>query len=211
MPHLIDTEDRASVLARACDRLLADEGPAALTLRAIARVSGVSTSSMIHHLDSRERLLRVCAHISAKARQRAITDAVIDTGPTGVLPLDELALEDTRSWLGWLEVCRTLPTLGPSLAPARDGELAVLARALDYALPREVLCEAQALVDGLRVALCHPGSDLDPAEARRRLAAALGRMTGLDVSPTVPLVARGAWGWPFVPQPRAVAQSVGWD
>ncbi|WP_445258867.1 TetR family transcriptional regulator C-terminal domain-containing protein [Nocardioides aurantiacus] len=207
MPYLLDTEDRVSVLARACDRLLAEEGPGALSLRAISRVSGVSTSSMIHHLDTRERLLRVCAHVSTKARLRVMTDDVIDTGPTAVLPVDALGLEDVRSWLGWMEVWRTMPSLGQSLAPARDGEVSVVARALDHSLPRGSAREVQALVDGLRVALCLPGSDLEPAEARQHLAAGLGRLTGLAVSATEPLVRRDAWGWPFVPQPRAVARS----
>lgn len=210
MPHLIDGDERAAVLATACDRLLEQYGPAGLTWRAISLTSGVSTSSMSHHLQDRERLLRVCSHVSSRARLARLTRAVIERGPVGVLPWDHDDLPATRSWLGWLEVGRTDPSIGASLSRDRRQELAVLGRSLDHRLAPADLLAVQALVDGLRVAVCMPGSEVTVRDAQACLAARLSEMAGLagltatPLEPGVPLVAPEDWGFPFVPGQRRV-------
>ena len=68
MPLLIDTESRTGALVAAVNHLLAEGGPRALSLRAVARTSAVSSSSIIHHLGSMEHLMRVSAHWTGLAR-----------------------------------------------------------------------------------------------------------------------------------------------
>ncbi|WP_170169782.1 helix-turn-helix domain-containing protein [Nocardioides aurantiacus] len=205
MPHLIDGDERAAVLAAACDRILEQQGPAGLTVRAISRASGISTSSITHHLQDRERLVRVCAHVSATARTTVLTAAVIEHGPLGVLPRDHHDLPATRTWLGWLEVGRTDPSVGRWLQGPRRQQLAVLARSLDHRVPPSSLVGLEALVEGLRVSLCLPGSTLDVDAAQACLADRLLELTGSVVEPGRPWVAREDWAFPYVPGERRVS------
>lgn len=205
MPHLIDGDERAAVLAAACDRILEQQGPAGLTLRAISRASGIGTSSMLHHLQDHERLVRVCAHVSATARTTALTTAIIEHGPLAVLPRDHHDLPATRTWLGWLEVGRTDPSIGRWLQRPRRQQLAVLARSLDHRVPASSLAGVEALVDGLRVSLCLPDSPLTTDEARTCLADRLLELTGSVVEPGRPWVAREDWAFPYVPGERRVS------
>ena len=204
MPRLIDSDERAAALAEACDRLLEQRGPEGLTWRAISCASGVSTSSMRHQLQDRERLLRVCAHVSATARTAALTTAIIHFGPLGVLPRDHDDLPATRTWLGWLELGRTDPPIGRWLQRACGQQLAVLGRSLDHRVPATSLLEVQALIDGLRVALCLPGSTLDIGGAQTCLADRLAELAGRPVEPGRPWVERDDWTFPYVPGERRV-------
>jgi AcrR family transcriptional regulator len=72
VPRLIETESRTGAVVAAINHVLARDGAAALSLRSIARQSGVSTSSLLHHYESREHLLRVAASWTGRARRRAI-------------------------------------------------------------------------------------------------------------------------------------------
>src|SRR5688572_24433883 len=82
---LIDTESRTGTLVAAVNHLLAEGGPRALSLRAVARVSRVSTSSILHHLGSVEHLMRVSAHWTGRAA-RAAGRAVARRGAGGAPP-----------------------------------------------------------------------------------------------------------------------------
>lgn len=208
MPRLLDVDDRVSALTAAVEWLLGEGGVGAVTMRAIARESGVSTSSMHHHLDTRERLLRVCCDESVRSRLRAMTEAVIDAGPLALLPEpgDQGALWQTRVWQGWHELWRCTPSLGPVLLQARSTERRLLDRALDHRLPGMEVMRLHALVDGLRSAVCQPDEDMAPSEARTCLAVQLAAACGVD--PSRPLVDPASWGWPYLPGPRAVA--TGW-
>lgn len=205
MPRLLDVDDRVSTLTAAIEGLLGEGGVGAVSMRAIARESGVSTSSMHHHLDTRERMLRVCCDESVRVRLRSLTEAVIDTGPLALLPApgDQDALWQTRVWQGWHELWRCTPSLGPVLLQARAAERRLVARALDHRLPLPEVARLHALVEGLRAAVCQPEEDLLPHEARACLATQLADACGVD--PGRPLVDPAAWGWPYLPGPRAVA------
>lgn len=74
MPYIFDTETRVDTLVAAINVILASDGQAGLTLRNIGRVSGVSPSSMLGHLGSREHMLRVAAHRTGEGRRDHIAD-----------------------------------------------------------------------------------------------------------------------------------------
>ena len=84
MPMLLDTDARTQVLVRAINMVLAEQGSQALTMRRIAEASGVSTSSIVHQLGSREHLLRVAAATTARAR---VAHAPGESSTDGVLAL----------------------------------------------------------------------------------------------------------------------------
>jgi AcrR family transcriptional regulator len=116
MPRLIDTDDRAGVLVAAVNHVLVMEGPAGLSLRRIAAVSGVSTSSMLHHLGSREHLLRVAAGQTAKARRWDVESRAYTEGATAFLPFTSDQVLDARAWLAWLELWRSEESLDAMLS-----------------------------------------------------------------------------------------------
>ncbi len=174
MPALIDTDTRAGVLTRAVNDVLIDHGPAGLTLRRVAGASGVSTSSILHHLGSREHLLRVAAGRAAEARLVDLRLTCAREGPLAFVPQSDDELLDVRAWLAWLELWRTETYLERTIAEARGVEFALLASSLDYRLARPELDAAMALVDGLRIAVCGPRDPMRLTDARRILAGHLG-------------------------------------
>lgn len=119
MPRLIDTESRTGTLIAAVNHILATDGVAGLTLRRIAAVSRVSTSSILHHLDSRERLIHVSAARTAQSRRDrflAAQDRYDDErGLLALLPGCDDEILDARAWLGWLELWRSDTRAGSGL------------------------------------------------------------------------------------------------
>lgn len=164
---LIETESRTGTLVAAVNHLLVEEGPTALTMRRIAAVSRVSTSSILHHFDRRSRLLEVAAARTAKARLLDIHDRLPRCGLRAFLPETERDLPDARAWLGWLSMWWQGGPGGRSITEARDRELATIARAYRYRLSRDDLDLAVALLDGLLIGVCRPvdAMSLEDAEA----------------------------------------------
>jgi AcrR family transcriptional regulator len=173
MPMLIDTDSRTAALVWAINETLTDLGPQGLTMRRIADTSGVSTSSILHHLGSREHLLRVAAGLTCGGRITAL-DAESETdGALAFLPRSDDEVLDTRAWLAWLELWRCEDFLGRWISEGRAEEIALLARVTDYRLTRPDLDAALALIDGLRIAVCAPLRPMRRDEARQILATSL--------------------------------------
>jgi AcrR family transcriptional regulator len=168
---LIDTDTRIDTLVRAINDVLIDLGPAGLTLRRIADYSGVSTSSMLHQLRSREHLLRVVAARTARGRLEALRSESGFDGVLAFLPRSGEELLDTRAWLAWLELWRSEDYLGRWIADSRDEERGLLAQLTEYEWRRPELDELLALIDGLRVAVCAPIRPMRLEVAREILAA----------------------------------------
>ena len=188
MPMLIDTDSRADVLVRAINYVLADHGPAGLTLRTIARASGVSTSSMLHHLGSREHLIRVAAHRTARGRLSWLRAESSLDGALAFIPRTADEVIDARTWLAWLELWRSEEFLERVIAEARDEERGLLASVLGYRLTRPELDAAYALIDGLLTAICSPRQPMRLDQARRLLAGHLDvPMSHLRVAAGPPL------------------------
>ena len=189
MPLLINVDDRVEALTIAINNILILEGPAGLTMRRIARESGISTSSMLHHLDSKERLIRLSALATARARHADISVRSRSEGALAFLPAHPDQVLDARAWLAWLELWRSEESLQSTLARARDSERALLAQTLDFTLTTESLDATVALIDGLGAAVCSPVRPMSPDRARAALSRHLGRVPlGVDVTPRRPEV-----------------------
>lgn len=173
MPRLIEPEGRTETLVDAINYVLARDGAAGLSLRAIARESRVSTSSMLHHFDSRDRLLNALAWVTGKARLRAIQRRAPCEGIAAFLPApgDDEDLVTARAWLGWCELWRSEDILERTIAEQRDRELLLLADVLDVRVTDCDLTPLVALIDGLTLAVCAPQRPLAPARARALLEA----------------------------------------
>ena len=176
MPLLIETETRAGVLVAAVNRVLLTHGPTGLTMRRIAQVSGVSTSSILHHLGSREHLLRVAAAKTAEARVRDIKYRALREGALSFLPATGDQVLNARVWLAWQELWRSEEFLAKWIGQGRGEERALLARILDFQLARDALDAAFAMVDGLTVAVCAPQQPMRLDRARALLTAHLKRL-----------------------------------
>ncbi len=174
MPLLIDTETRTDALVAAVNEALVLHGPTGLTLRRIARISGVSTSSILHHLGSREHLLRVCAHRTGRTRLAELDYRAEAEGVFAFLPQSDLHVVESRAWLAWEELWRCEDSLGAIVVETRENELALLARVLDYRLARDDLDLAMAVIDGLATKVCQPTAPMSPGRARELLARHLG-------------------------------------
>ncbi|WP_346384236.1 TetR family transcriptional regulator [Nocardioides sp.] len=61
MPRLLDTGDRADVIAAAMARIISTRGSEALSMRALSAECGISPASILQHLTNEERVLRVSA------------------------------------------------------------------------------------------------------------------------------------------------------
>jgi AcrR family transcriptional regulator len=189
MPLLIDTESRTGTLVRAVNDTLVEHGPGGLTLRRLARASGVSTSSILHHLGSREHLLRVAAHRTGLQRLQTLRAESSLDGALAFVPRSDDEVLDARAWLGWLELWRSEEFLERVIADARRAEFWLLAAVLDHRLARPELDAAAALVDGLLTAVCSPRDPMRLEVARGIFASHLG----IECRP-VPMPAfRSAW------------------
>ncbi len=181
MPYLIDTESRTGALVDAINDVLWREGPTALSLRRIARASGVSPSSMLHHYGSREHLIRVAAGRTGRARVAGVRSRLYFEGVTASLPEHERELPDARAWLAWQELWRSEETLVSTISDARDDERALVSRTLQLPFESAALDAVVALVDGLLVAVCRPTRPLGLGRARAVLKDQAGRI-GCDAA-----------------------------
>ncbi|WP_248581478.1 TetR family transcriptional regulator [Nocardioides sp. InS609-2] len=124
MPRLIDAPSRTDTMVWGVNYLLALHDPTGVTLRALARTTGISTSSLMHHYGNREHIMRVAAHRTAKAREQRIWVELRDLGITAFLPQGaEEDMRDARVWLAWREVhrsdrARTSPSPKPATGSA---------------------------------------------------------------------------------------------
>ena len=164
MPLRTDTADRATEISRAVDHLIVERGIGAITMRNVAALVGRSPAALSNHRTNRERLVRVSAAITARARLDGIHRRVRTDGVRAFLPAADDEVLQTRAWLGWLELWRSDAGLTQMVGAAREEERELLAWALDHTLPREPLDLTMATIDGLRTAVCAP---VQPMPLRR--------------------------------------------
>jgi AcrR family transcriptional regulator len=172
VPRLIDTQTRTGTLVAATVSLLASQGVAGLSLRSLARESRISTGSLLHHFESRERIFSVAAHRTGSALLDGIRSDVIHDGVAAFLPGDDEGVLLTRAWLAWLELARGDEGLARIVGEARWREQGLLAQTHEHRLSRPDLDLLVATVDGLRVAVCAPARPMPPARARELLSEA---------------------------------------
>jgi AcrR family transcriptional regulator len=179
MPLLVDNSSRTGTLVAAINRILVLEGPTGLTMRRIAAVSGVGTSSIQHQLGSREHLIRVAAAQTGRARRRDVESRATAEGALALLPASSDHVLDARAWLAWQELWRCEDFLERWLAKVRAEERGLLAGILDFQLATDGLDSAIAMIDGLTVAVCAPTAPMRIDRARHLLARHL-KLLGVD-------------------------------
>jgi AcrR family transcriptional regulator len=193
MPQLLDGRSRAEAVARAANRVILEGGVTALSLRTIGRASGVSPASLTHHFGGRERLLKICASLTARHLRDDLISRSHAEGIAAFLPGDHPeSLHDARVWLAWCELGRSSAAVEPAVTEHRDEERHLLAaclnhglergpeRGLDHGLERDGLDAMVAVVQGLRVAVCAPFEPLDLPRARTVLARSAERWIDQD-------------------------------
>jgi AcrR family transcriptional regulator len=99
MPRVIDSNSRTEAMVLGVNRVLVDRGVFGLTLRAIAAESGISSGSLLHHFESRERVLRFAAHRTGLTLVRAVESDGLWDGVAAFLPGDDEMVLLTRAWL----------------------------------------------------------------------------------------------------------------
>jgi AcrR family transcriptional regulator len=175
MPALFDTRARAQVVAEAVNQILVLDGAEGVSLRAIARVSGIPTSSLLHHLSSRARILGLSASLTARAHLTELASRRLMDGVEAHLPADGEDLTSVARWHAWTELARYESTVATSIGAWHTEERSMLwpevvARGVASGPATETALDMVfAHVCGLRVAMIRPQRPLSLAEARRSL------------------------------------------
>lgn len=156
MPMLLDTESRTSAVTWAINDLIIEGGVPLLTMRAIAKRTGTSTSSLLHQFGNREHMLRVAAGQTARARLHDIAARTDSSGAFAFLPADEPHVMHARLWLAWCEVWRYEEHIRRSIDDAHQRQRHMLAQVLPPGTTTEQLDGTLALLDGLLAALTRP-------------------------------------------------------
>jgi AcrR family transcriptional regulator len=188
MPRVVDHQARRAEVAAAVWRIVARDGVEAVTVRAVAAETGMSTSVVSHYFADKADLLRLAFHLVVeRTRARALT------APAGgrarallaaALPLDDERRTEARIWFSLLG----LAIARPELAADQQRTYAAWRTALAAALREEGLrpgldAEAAAaaligLVDGLTVQAAFAPAVLPP---ERQLALLDERLAELGV------------------------------
>lgn len=169
MPHLIDSESRTDCLSAAVTDLLVREGIEGLTLRRLARASGISTSSMLHHYGSREHLFRVLAARCGSARLEDIHDRRYLDKVAAFLPVHDDQLAVATSWLAWVELARCEPAWQRTVGDILERERGMLSVELGLRFGDERVNAVSALVWGLIGAMARWSDPMAPEAARQVL------------------------------------------
>jgi AcrR family transcriptional regulator len=156
VPRLIDTDLRTADMVTGVNRVLVALGIPGLTLRRIARESGISTGSLLQHFESRERILRIAAHRTGRALVAAEESDSLWVGVDAFLPGDDEMRRWTRAWLAWCELWRSEPWLRDTIDELRRREREALAQVHEHRLPSQDVDMLVALLDGLRGMVCEP-------------------------------------------------------
>ena len=192
-------EARTRILAAAADCIVRD-GLAQVRMASIARTAGVSAGLLHYHFETKELLfgevLRYSHEVSAELNRRALADA--GDGPAErlssfldrCLPSDEQRADE---WLLWQELallCIRDPRLakvGTDLYEDLDATVAdivdegIAAGVFDTTLGSRAVAEtAGALTDGFGGRVLARDPDFGIAQARARLATAVGVLVGHD-------------------------------
>jgi len=182
MPRLVDVRTLLDSLVAGVNWVIADGGPQALTLRAVAREVNLSPATILHHYESLDRLIGIAAYQSADEHVAAIRFRILGEGVAAFLPYTSEDLVLMRAWLAWLELWRSAANVESAITDARRQELALLAEVTSYTLAGDDLHLLMACIDGLRVAVCAPDRPLGLPAARQQLSACTSRF-GADPTP----------------------------
>ncbi|HYH33569.1 MAG TPA: TetR/AcrR family transcriptional regulator [Nocardioides sp.] len=164
LPHLMLTPDSAARVDMATDLaipIVAAEGFASVTPRAIAEKAGCSRQAVHQWFGDQEGLRRVVARRFTGRWCRWAQIRAGKYGVRGLLPDSDDVLSWCRVWLGLVELGARDRAVGDLVASIRRCEQDAVAAALTRSSPSGPLRRPwperalQALVEGLRLQLCH--------------------------------------------------------
>lgn len=142
MPLLLNTRNRADRLVWVIVQLLAAHGIRGLTMRRIADASRLSTSSLVHHWGSKERLLQVACFKTTRWRLDDIVFRTPREGLGAFVPQERESMLLAQAWLAWRELWRTDASLVRAGHAARGEERWLLGKAIAE-------CCGEAVTEGL--------------------------------------------------------------
>ena len=149
MPRLLDTGTRTDAIIDATSRLILTRGVDALSLRAIAAETGLSASTLLHHLTDRTRLLRLCAARFVKRHMDEVGYRVRLESEHALLPRTPEEIRDMRVWFAWRELGRSDDGIAHFMADYREQErllLGVTLRRRSGTVPEEPELDAAMAV-----------------------------------------------------------------
>ncbi|MGO1908626.1 MAG: TetR/AcrR family transcriptional regulator [Brevibacterium linens] len=203
MPKIVDPIQRRETIADALFAIVARQGFAKVSLRAIAEETGLAIGSIRHYFTTAEGIVRfaldtLVERITARLEERlsSLLPSLESESITAdeakeltadflaeLLPLDEIRREESVVWLAFEEEARTNPDLADVFETSVRGTRQLMARTLENMSRRGVLrsdldldLEADllaALIDGLTLRSTLHPDVLSPERARGVLSAYL--------------------------------------
>lgn len=148
--------DRRTGIARAVVEIVAEHGLSALSLRAVARVAGVSMGAVQHHFESvaelvREGLAQTLADLSEVFRRevhRSRGLEIFQGRPAGLLGDDPEVSRLLRAYAQLRTLSMVDPDVAETVARFERGQVEVL---------------ADAIIEGQRREILHPSIDARPS------------------------------------------------
>lgn len=182
--------ERREELAHALWRVLAREGPARASMRAIAREAGYTTGVLSHYFRDKRELMEYGSALLIDHAISRMEAAATDGDPAAVLtellPLDDDRRDEAQLWLTMMGWSNSDPALAEELTrrhqQVRQQLRPVVARLFpniptDEVRVRDLADQLLAVVDGLTVdALTNPDS-YPPDRQRELLRAALSGLS----------------------------------
>lgn len=160
------------MLTDAAIHIVRDHGMGGLTVRAVADWLGVRPPAVSQRTTRQQMLADVvalfCVRWSAWVRDRSRTEGVF-----ALLPATDEDVAAVRVLLAVVEHARHDESAAAKVAEIAAGERAVLERCAEVTEPSD-LEWVEALVNGLRAAVCAPQSPMSAERAREVLATRLG-------------------------------------
>jgi AcrR family transcriptional regulator len=181
VPRLIDHGERRRALAEGVWRVIARDGVAAASVRAVAAEVGVSTGSLRHFFPAHTDLLVYAMHLVVERIESRVALAAPTTGRRAVeqrlqqlLPLDEERRIENEVWLAFTAAALVRPELCDVWDEVHRAQRRACALAVEQLGAGDADLEAtrlHAMLDGLAV-----HAALSPDDARpERLTATLRR------------------------------------
>lgn len=159
-----DSASRRDIVTDFAIGLIADEGVGALTVRGLARRIRVTPAGLQHWAGPRREMLVLITATFGRRWQQWMWRRQFRDGALALLPTTHEEVIWTRVWLGLQELGRTEVEVGEVVSAIRAHELDLLTRSEPQLTDDDVVA-VLALVDGLRVTLCHRTQPLDPLGA----------------------------------------------
>ena len=160
MPRLLDPYSSRDAVADAFAALIAEGGLTAATLRGVARRARISAGVLVENWGGRDRMMRLAAmHLGRQWHHRLWT-RFDDVGLHAILPRDEEERAEARVWLALCELARDNEQVRLSVEELHSAQRQMLGAMTDWSRDEAGLDLLAAVVDGLRHALCTPGSEV---------------------------------------------------